>query len=162
MAANAFSRSAFLNTSKPPGRANILLIEDDPIIAEDLHNLLTYEGYRVVSRYKNLFATPRHFAEQIDQIVTGESISLVLTDINLGPAFDGIDIARHARRKWGIPVIYISGYAQTGTVLRARKTRPVAYLLKPFHAADLMAKIKTALAIDLNRAKRQKKFGDDD
>jgi DNA-binding response OmpR family regulator len=148
LTANAFSRSAFLNTSKPLGKASILLIEDDPVVAEDLHNLLTSEGYRVVSRYRSLFANPKHFFDQIDQIVTSEGISLVLTDINLNPEFDGIDIARHTRRKWRLPVIYISGQAQADTVIRARKTRPGAYLLKPFRTADLLAKIKSVLGAE--------------
>lgn len=134
---------------KPCRKASILLIEDDPIVAEDLHNLLTYEGYRVVSRYRSILADPSHFLKRIDQIVTSEGISLVLTDIHLNPEIDGIDIAHHARRKWGLPVIYITGQTQAGTVLRARKTRPAAYLLKPFSTADLLAKIKNALRGDL-------------
>jgi CheY-like chemotaxis protein len=128
-----------------PTKANILVLEDEQISAENMRTVLKAEGYRVITGYPEIFTNQAGFPDSIDQIITAESISLVLMDINLGSHLDGIDIVKHIRRQWEIPVIYVTGQQDTATILRARKTEPSAYLLKPFRLHQLKSQIQRAL-----------------
>lgn len=71
---------------------------------------------------------------------------IALMDIKLGTSpRDGIEIAHDLRRKLGVPVIYLSAYADPAILRRASATAPLGYLTKPFERRALHATIEMAL-----------------
>lgn len=134
---------------------NILLMEDDRLIAQDIKDTLTRQGYKVVSGYPDIFNAGEDFPENIDRLVHESQIGLVLMDINLSSQLDGIDLVKHIHRKSDIPVIYISGVSKPVTILRAKETEPYAYLLKPFSPEQLSSQVE--MTLQLYRSAKQKK-----
>lgn len=134
---------------------NILLMEDDLLIAEDIKATLVAQGYKVVSGYPQIFHAGEEFPDNIDRLVSESQISLILMDINLGSQLDGVDLVKHIHKKSDIPVIYISGVSKPFTIMRAKETEPYAYLLKPFSAAQLSSQVE--MTLQLYRSAKQKK-----
>jgi len=124
---------------------SILLIEDDRIIAEDIRMMLANHGYKVTLGYPEILQRYPVLRDSIDSVVAESHIGLVLMDIDLRSEFDGVDVAKHLQSILNIPLIYITGQADPPTVLRAKGTRPSAYLLKPFTPLQLLTQVKTVL-----------------
>ncbi len=70
---------------------------------------------------------------------------LILMDIMINGGMDGIETAREVRRRFGIPVIYVTAFADTETVERARDTEPYGYLNKPINERDIYSNVDAAL-----------------
>ena len=80
---------------------------------------------------------------------------LVMMDIVLHGDMDGIDAAEIIKDKWGIPVVFLTAYADTDRLERAKLTYPFGYLLKPFQDRDL--KITTEMALYVAKVESDKK-----
>ena len=70
---------------------------------------------------------------------------LVLMDILLKGDMDGIEAAEHLRRRFNLPVVFLTAYADPQTLGRAKVTEPFGYLLKPFEVRELHSIIEIAL-----------------
>jgi len=70
---------------------------------------------------------------------------LVLMDINLKGSMDGIDTAVMIKKRYDIPVVYMSSHPTDATVERAKATRPDGFIIKPFEDTDLRVSIELAL-----------------
>lgn len=117
--------------------AQILIVEDESIVAEDIHDSLQNLGYiaaATVSSGEEAIAK----AEEIHP-------SLVLMDIKLEGAMDGVEAARHIRSRFDIPVIYLTAYADEETLEQAKVTESYGYILKPFQERELRASVEMAL-----------------
>ncbi len=66
-------------------------------------------------------------------------------DIRLSGEMDGIDAAEEIRRRFNIPVIYVTIHADEDTLARAKRTEPSGYILKPFDDAELRAVVEMAI-----------------
>ncbi len=117
--------------------ANILIVEDEEIVAMDIKDMLTGLGYNVVGMTNS-------GEEAVIEIEKMEP-DLVLMDIMLGQEKSGIETAEEIRRNFNLPVIYITAYADHNTVERAKKTAPYGYILKPFQEKDINTAITMAL-----------------
>ena len=117
--------------------ARVLIVEDEDIEALDLQQRLTAFGYN----------TPDIVATGVEAIQkAGETHpDLVLMDIMLPGEIDGVTAAERIRVLFDIPVIYITAYADEGTLLRARATEPYGYIMKPFRERELHITIDMAL-----------------
>ncbi len=94
--------------------SRVLIIEDEPIIAMDLENLVTELGHKVV-------ATAATKDEAVAK-AKSERPGLVLADINLGEGGSGIDAVNEILSSFDIPVIFITAYPEkllTGETARA-------------------------------------------
>jgi len=118
-------------------QASIMVVEDEYIVANDLKNQLEELGYRVTSL--------RGSGEEALQAAEGERPDLVLMDIMLDGAMDGVQAAQLLRQRSGVPVIFLTAYADGEVVERAKRTEPYGYLLKPFDTRELGASIEMAL-----------------
>jgi len=121
--------------SKRP--ANILVVEDESIIALDIKATLQALGFEVqaiASSGQEAIDKSRRFLPD-----------LVLMDIHLRGEMDGIEAIQRIRSEVDVPVIYLTAYADPGTVQRARETAPYGYLLKPFEQRELQIVIEMAL-----------------
>lgn len=117
---------------------NVLIVEDEVIIAEDIKQVLLSLNYRVVG-----IATKYSAAlEALDK----KQVDLVLVDIMLGGNKNGIDLAHQIRDQYKTPFVFLTSHADAATVRKAKETRPNAYLLKPFSKDDLFTTLEIALA----------------
>jgi len=117
--------------------ARILIAEDERIVAGDLQARLRRLGYQVAA----VVAT----GEDAIAAALLHRPDLVLMDIRLEGSMDGIQAADTIHRRDGTPVIYLSAYADTQTVERAKVTEPLGYLIKPFDDSELRTTIEMAL-----------------
>jgi PAS domain S-box-containing protein len=115
----------------------ILIVEDEDIIAMDLENKLKGMGYDVAALASS--------GQQAVREAAALQPDLVLMDIRLKGAMDGITAAHQIRGLYDIPVIYLTAHADDYTLHRAKKTEPVGYILKPFEDKELHASIELAL-----------------
>jgi diguanylate cyclase (GGDEF)-like protein/PAS domain S-box-containing protein len=117
--------------------ANLMLVEDERIVAFDLKNQLQSFGYKVGA----LVAS----GEQALERVSLDLPDLVLMDIHLEGGMDGIDAAVQIQEEHKIPVIFLTAYAEDETLRRALASKPFGYLIKPCEARELHAMIQMAL-----------------
>ena len=111
-------------------RANILIVEDEVIIADSIKNSLKKHGYRVAY----LAAS----GEKALQIAEKENPDLVLMDIVLKGELDGINAADQIRKQLGIPVIFLTAYSNNEIFQSAKITEPFGYITKPFDDKQLV------------------------
>jgi len=116
--------------------AKVLIVEDEPLIAQDLKFLLQDLGLSSVSIVLDY--------EDALEILKKEVFDLALLDINLSSEKDGIDLAGHLN-SLNIPFIFLTSYFNPGVVARAKITRPQAYLVKPFNKHDLQINVEMVL-----------------
>ncbi len=115
-------------------RMNILIVEDELLIAEMIKEMLIELSYTVVGIAKNYNQAISHLSE--------DEIDLAVLDINLSEQKDGIDLATEIQNTYKIPFIYLTSYSDPVTIKKAAKTTPSAYLLKPFTSDDLHVTIE--------------------
>ncbi len=118
-------------------RAQILVVEDDSIIVMELEDRLYSLGYVVC-------ATTAYGEEAIDKAAE-LGPDLVLMDIRLKGAMDGIQAATEIRERYDIPVVYLTAYTDNNTLERAQITEPYSYIIKPFEERELHIAIEMAL-----------------
>lgn len=117
--------------------ASILIVEDEPIVAKDIQLSLQRLGYRVP-------ATATSGEEAIRK--AGDTHpDLILMDIVLKGKMDGVETALQIQRKQDVPVIYLTAYADSHTLERAKVSSPAGYMLKPYQANELRTTIELAL-----------------
>ncbi len=115
----------------------ILIVEDEKIIALDLQRRLERFGYTVCGSA----------SEGEEAIEKAEELrpSIILMDIMLSGPIDGIEAATRIKQRLGIPVIFITAYADENTLERAKEAEPFGYILKPFKERELYTTIDIAL-----------------
>ena len=127
---------------------NILVAEDEPIIADDLVFMLEEMGYSKIDTV--------HYGEKAIEKINKNAYDLLLLDINLEGEIDGIQVAQHANRGQMMPFIFLTSLSDERTIERVKETHPAAYLVKPIDEKDLRVNIK--LTLDKSaRSKAEKK-----
>jgi PAS domain S-box-containing protein len=115
----------------------ILVVEDEHIVAMDLMSRLRNLGYEVPDSASS--------GEEAIEKAGRTRPDLVLMDIFLNGEMDGIQAAGHIRSRYNIPIIYLTAYADSNTLQRAKVTEPFGYVLKPFEERELLTTIEMAL-----------------
>ncbi len=117
--------------------ANILVVEDENIVALSIKNKLEMMGYSVVDTASS----------GEDAVVKADLFypDLVLMDVMLRGEMDGIEAAEKIREKFDIPVIFLTAYTDDNTLERAKIAEPYGYISKPFKEQDLKSNIEMAL-----------------
>ncbi len=114
----------------------ILIVEDDYLVALQFENALADAGYSVV----DIAST----AAEAIQLVPDHQPELVLMDVRLAGAEDGIHAATRIRESFGVRSIFISALTDATTRERASKALPLAWLTKPVPDAKLVAVVDAA------------------
>jgi PAS domain S-box-containing protein len=117
--------------------AQILVVEDELLVAKDIQNILTKLGYSVP-------AIAASGEDAIKKVIENQP-DLVLMDIVLKGDLDGVNTAEQIRLKFDIPIIYLTAYADDKTLERAKITEPFGYLIKPYQKKELHSNIEMAL-----------------
>ena len=114
---------------------NVLLVEDDPAIAEPLARALGREGYEVRPHGTGQAA--------IDDLANG--VDLVVLDLGL-PDMDGLDVARHIRSKGlTLPILVLTARADEVDLVVGLDAGADDYVTKPFRLAELLARVRALL-----------------
>ncbi|MBI3133728.1 MAG: response regulator transcription factor [Bacteroidetes bacterium] len=135
---NSPSKSVFLSDQK----FNILVVEDDLLIAEMLKEMLQDLGYEVPF-------VARNFDEALQALNDFPNLDLCFLDINLEDVKNGFDVAEQVKSRSRLPIIFLTSYADKMTIGEAVKYQPEAYLVKPFSQTDLYA------TVEIVRGKKQ-------
>lgn len=115
----------------------VLIVEDDPLIAIDIEQILNNLNFRVSGTAYN--------PEDALLSLKNNTPDIVLLDVNLDSDKDGIHIAEIINEKYQLPFIYLTAHADKTTLERAKKTKPAGYIIKPFDERDLLAGIEIGL-----------------
>jgi len=106
------------------GRFNILIVEDEVILALSLQDRLEQLGYNTLAAVDSC-----RLAVQLTMQLQPD---LVLMDIKLRDGEDGVEAARLIRQNSEIPIVFMTAYGDDLTLQRARDTRAQGFLMKPF------------------------------
>jgi response regulator NasT len=113
----------------------IVIAEDEAIIRMDLAEMLTEAGYDVVGQAGD--------GQAAVTLVREQRPDLVLMDVKM-PVLDGISAAEQISAEGLAPVVMLTAFSQKELVERARDAGVMAYIVKPFTAADLTPAIEVA------------------
>jgi len=122
----------------PRSPRTILLIEEDDAVRGLLQHLLEREGYTV------LMAGDGPAGLAVAEVHSG-TIDLLVTEISM-PRMSGREVADGARAaRSGLAVLFMSGYADSGTIQLSQENGREGLILKPFRPAELIGRIKEML-----------------
>ena len=117
---------------------NILIVEDEPIIAADLEDRLLDMGFHVVGIFAAGEAVLKYFQ-------SSPNVDILLIDIHLEGKLDGIETAQAILKQHTLPIIFLTSNSDDITFDRAKKILPAAFLSKPFRGRDLKHAIELAI-----------------
>lgn len=117
---------------------NILVVEDENLVAMDLQARLEELGFRVSAVVPS--------GEEAVRTAQESPPDAVLMDIKLRGRMDGIEAAQQIRDITDVPIIYLTAYSEETLLQRAKLTGPYAYLIKPFVTRELKMALELALA----------------
>ena len=115
---------------------HILVVDDEPLVCQQLERLFTHSGYAV---------TIAPSAEKAIERLDNGDIDLVVTDIRL-PGMSGVELTKRIQEKSSdVPVIVITGYADIETAVEVLKIGASDYVNKPFSAAAIQESTRAVL-----------------
>ena len=117
--------------------ARILIVEDERIVAEDLRLTLLQLGYEIAGSVAT--------GEDAVRLAKELAPDLVLMDIFLAGTMDGIAATAEIRSFSTVPVIYLTAFADTTIMGKAKVTQPYGYILKPYQERELHTIIEISL-----------------
>ena len=115
----------------------ILVVEDEVVVARDIAAQLREGGYEPVGHAMR--------GEEAIALAHALKPDLVLMDIRLAGAMDGITAADAIHTQLGIPVVFLTAFAAPDVLARAKKSQPFGFLHKPFSERELCTGIEMAL-----------------
>lgn len=118
------------------GRMNIVVVEDEAVIADHILMTLRTLGFRPWG--------PAVTLEEARGYVERGPVDLVLVDINLGGKHDGIALGHWLKQQAQVPHVYLTANSDARTLHEAKTTLPMGYLVKPFQRHDLLSAIELA------------------
>lgn len=113
---------------------NILIVEDESLLALELASTVNEMGYNVIE----YVTTP----QKAKTIFSKNNIDLIIMDINLNNTLNGIELYKELQTD--AEVLYITSYMDDKTISKAVDTEPLGYLVKPYNEAELSALLKLA------------------
>ena len=113
----------------------IMVVDDDQDLAEMLGIVLTSEGYEV-----NLVSR----GDEVIQAFESQAPDLVLLDIML-PGIDGVQVCKLIREKSMVPIVMLTAKGETQDVVAGLEAGADDYMVKPFNAQELVARLKVRL-----------------
>ena len=132
----AASDFALQGDSDPDGDAKrVLVVDDDPQVLLFVRDTLSTAGYAVLETGE---------PSELPRVVRAEKPHLVLLDLML-PGTDGLKLMQQVPELADVPVIFISAYGRDETIAKALEAGAADYLVKPFSATELTARIRAAL-----------------
>jgi CheY-like chemotaxis protein len=121
----------------------ILIVEDEKILAADLESKLRQLGYRVDGIASS--------GEEAVRLAQERAPSLILMDVRLSGAMDGVEAARRIRAKTPVPIVYLTAYSDLFLRDPSMMQAPGLCIAKPFLISDLQDVMEIALRANATR-----------
>jgi DNA-binding NarL/FixJ family response regulator len=126
-------------------KKNILIVEDEAIVAKDICQILEKNNYHVVG--------VAHQAEKALELFSRTKVDMVLCDINLGHGMRGIELAKKLKAiNQDVHIVFLSAYTDEETITDAFGIEPDSYLTKPFSEKQLIVTTKRVLNQELGKS----------
>ncbi len=116
----------------------LLIVEDESVVAMNLQQSLVEMGYQVIDWVPS--------GEAAIELARREHPDLVLMDIRLAGALNGIETARRISQEMQIPIVYCTAHADLDTLNAVQSTESYGYVVKPFQSGAVRAAVELALA----------------
>ncbi len=117
-------------------KLKIIIVKDEVIAARDIQQRLIELGYLPVGHATR--------GEQAIALAGELQPDVILMDIQLAGPMDGIEAARKIRDRFGLPVVFLTAFAENVTLARAKLARPYGYVLEPLSGRELQTVIEMA------------------
>lgn len=117
---------------------SVIIVEDEPIIVADLEMQLQQADIRVLTSFES-------GQEILEYLKKGEHPDVLLLDIQLFGALDGIDVANQVNHLYSIPIVFLTSNTDDRTFTRAKLSFPHAFLSKPFRIKDVLHAIQLSI-----------------
>ena len=127
--------SRIRRSGAPRGETRILVVDDDPLVLRTASDALTAAGYATL-----LTGDPR----ELSRLIRTKKPHLILLDLML-PGIDGIELMERVRETADLPILFVSAYGGGETIARALDGGAADFLVKPFSAAELTARVRAVL-----------------
>lgn len=115
----------------------VLIVEDEAVVAWSIQEALEKQGYQVIGVVAS--------GEAAVQQAIAARPGMVIMDIRIPGAMDGIDAAYQIQEQLDIPVVFLTAHTDEATVERAMAISPFGYLVKPFFPEQLQTAVDLAL-----------------
>jgi DNA-binding LytR/AlgR family response regulator len=115
----------------------ILIVEDEPLLADDIEAMLLDAGYDVVG----IAANGSHALRMIKNLEP----DLILLDISLDGDMDGVMLAEEINSSFRTPFVFITSYADKLTINRVKQTHPAGFIVKPFTEKSILSNVEIAM-----------------
>ena len=115
----------------------ILIVEDESIVALELKSRLTDLGYSICGIVAS--------GNEAIRLTNEQKPNIILMDINIKGSLDGVETAEKIKGIYDIPIIFLTAFADSSTLERAKITQPYGYIIKPFEERELHTSIEIAL-----------------
>ncbi|MEP6513859.1 MAG: response regulator transcription factor [Parafilimonas sp.] len=125
----------------------ILIVEDEPVIAENIAMYLNNHDF-VVSGIA-------YDDEEAKSQLIRNTPDAVILDINLDSPTDGIQIADYINKNFRLPFLFLTSYADKDSLERAKSVEPWGYIVKPFNEKTLLASLEIAISNFAQRSNQQ-------
>ena len=113
----------------------ILIVDDDPAIAEMITYNLNLEGFQTIVAYDGQEGIRKFYAERPD---------LVVLDITM-PKIDGFEVCRRIREMAETPIIMLTAQGREESVVHGLDVGADVYVVKPFKIKEFMARVRSNL-----------------
>ena len=127
---------------------NVLIVEDEAVIAADIRSLLRSEGCKIAGVAYN--------GSRALDLLSSTNPNFAILDVHLGTGPSGIDVAEVIHSKYRIPYIFLTSFSDEHTLSAAQEQGPYGYLVKPYQERTLL----TTISIAWSNYKRQEKQDD--
>ncbi len=118
-------------------KIRILIVEDELLVAEEMKATLEEQGYQVIDIVDNTVDAKNR--------LESTTLDMLLVDIKLKGAEDGISLANYVTENQQLPLIFITSHVDHDTTTRALMAKPSAFLVKPYNPQGLQCAIDLAM-----------------
>ena len=126
---------------------SVLIIEDNPITAQDLSEILQENDMEVMGIQNS--------AEGALKVIETNPPDVLLVDIKLKGQMSGIDLVNDIRHKYELPIVYLTANSDKETVNKALETQPASFLTKPFEDRDVLIAVELAFKKQFSKMNRR-------
>ncbi|ARV08264.1 hypothetical protein BTO05_00900 [Winogradskyella sp. PC-19] len=112
---------------------NILIVEDEVLIANQIEMFLEHNGY-------NSVGIAVDYTRAIE-LLESNPVDLILLDIKINGSKDGIDIAKYVNQNLALPFLFLTSYNDVETLKSLKVLNPIGYINKPINDATLLTNI---------------------
>lgn len=113
-----------------------MIVEDEVITQRYLKEILEQHDVNVSGCFDN--------AEDTIDALKNTSCEMILMDINISGAMDGIQLARHILQTYTLPIVFISAYSDDETLEEVLELSPYGFITKPFSSKEVLVTLQIA------------------